>query len=68
MFALTLTELQALSSNSLYVIVEGATHDSLVVERGPALVEVDAIHRILEAARTGERFGGAEGDAMSVIS
>jgi hypothetical protein len=58
MFAQTLTEelqaeLHALSSNSLYIIVDGATHDSLVAEREHAPVVVDAIRPILETARTG---------------
>jgi hypothetical protein len=70
MFARTLTELQtelpALPVNSLHITVDGATHESLVAERKHALV-VDAIRRVLEAARTGERVGGTNGDARNVI-
>ncbi|HEX6386624.1 MAG TPA: alpha/beta fold hydrolase [Anaerolineae bacterium] len=46
-------ELPALSSNSLHVTVQGATHESLVANRDHALVVVETIRRVLEAARTG---------------
>jgi pimeloyl-ACP methyl ester carboxylesterase len=53
-----LTELQAglpaLSSNSLHWTVAGATHENLVSQREHALVVVDAILRVIEAAQTGK--------------
>jgi len=58
-------KLPALSSNSLHIIVDGATHDTLIAEH--ILVVVDALRQILEAARTGEHFGRANGDALNVI-
>jgi hypothetical protein len=51
MLVRTLTESHAPASNNLYIIVDGATHDSLVAER-ELIVVVDAIRRILETART----------------
>jgi hypothetical protein len=47
-------ELPALSSNSLHRTVEGATHENLVAQRAHALVVVDAILRVLDAAQTGK--------------
>lgn len=46
-------ELTTLSSNSLHATVQGATHESLVANRDHALIVVEAIHRVLEAARIG---------------
>lgn len=46
-------ELLTLSSNSLHVTVQGATHESLVANRDHALIVVETIRRVLEAARTG---------------
>jgi pimeloyl-ACP methyl ester carboxylesterase len=47
-------ELPALSSNSLHWTVEGATHENLVAHREHALVVVEAILRVMEAAQTGK--------------
>jgi pimeloyl-ACP methyl ester carboxylesterase len=47
-------ELPALSSNSLHLTVEGATHENLVAQREHALVVVDAILKVKEAAQTGK--------------
>jgi len=47
-------ELATLSSNSFHYTEAGATHESLVAERDHALVVVEAIRRVLEAARTGQ--------------
>lgn len=47
-------ELASLSSNSLRLAVEGATHESLINERRHALAVVGAIIRVIEAARTGD--------------
>jgi pimeloyl-ACP methyl ester carboxylesterase len=46
-------ELASLSSNSLRLAVAEATHESLVNEREHALVVVDAILKVIEAAETG---------------
>jgi pimeloyl-ACP methyl ester carboxylesterase len=46
-------ELATLSSNSLHLIVEGATHENLVHKKEHALVVVDAIQKLVEAAETG---------------
>lgn len=46
-------ELAALSSDSQYRVVEGATHNSLVHNYRHAQAVIDAISAILEAARTG---------------
>jgi pimeloyl-ACP methyl ester carboxylesterase len=46
-------ELPTLSSNSLRLTVEGATHEGLVAEREHALVVVAALRQVLEAAQTG---------------
>lgn len=52
-----LTKLQAeqpaLSSNSLHRTVEGATHENLVAKREHALIVVDAILRVMDAAQKG---------------
>jgi hypothetical protein len=58
LYSNVLTELQArlpaLSSNSLHQTVEGATHENLVSQREHALIVVDTILRVMEAAQTGE--------------
>ncbi len=57
-FADILTSLQAdlatLSSNSIHYTEAGATHESLVAEQEHALIVVDIIRQVLEAARTGQ--------------
>jgi pimeloyl-ACP methyl ester carboxylesterase len=57
LYADVLTRLQAelatLSSNSFHYTEAGATHESLVAERDHALVVVETIRRVLEAAHTG---------------
>jgi pimeloyl-ACP methyl ester carboxylesterase len=45
-------ELAALSSNSIHRIVDGATHASLVYERGDAQVSGAAVDQVVEAVRT----------------
>jgi pimeloyl-ACP methyl ester carboxylesterase len=47
-------ELPALSSNSFHRTVAGATHENLVSQREHALIVVDAILRVMEAAQTGK--------------
>jgi len=47
-------ELPGLSSNSTHHTVQGATHYDLVTKREHALVVVEAIRRVLEAAQTGQ--------------
>jgi pimeloyl-ACP methyl ester carboxylesterase len=47
-------ELSTLSSNSLHLTVDGATHESLVAERENALDVANAILQILDAAETGK--------------
>ena len=46
-------ELTALSSNSIHRVVDGATHESLLYDRGDAQVTSAAIEQVVEAARTG---------------
>ena len=46
-------ELPTLSSNSIHWTVEGATHESLTNRREHALIVVDAILQVVEAAQTG---------------
>jgi pimeloyl-ACP methyl ester carboxylesterase len=46
-------ELAALSSNSTHRVVEEATHESLLYDRGDAQVTSAAIEQVVEAARTG---------------
>ena len=57
-YADVLTALQAelpkLSSNSMHLTVQGATHDGLVCQREHALVVADAIRQVVEAAHTGQ--------------
>jgi pimeloyl-ACP methyl ester carboxylesterase len=50
-------ELAALSSNSLRLVVDDATHESLVNEAEYAQVVADAVLQVLEAAETGEPVG-----------
>ena len=50
-------ELAALSSDSLRLVVDGATHESLVNEAEYAQVVADAVLQVLEAAETGEPVG-----------
>ncbi len=47
-------ELLTLSSNSLYLVVEGANHVSLVHNRYYAQTTIDAIRRVVEAVQTGK--------------
>lgn len=57
-YADVLTALQAelpkLSSNSVHLTVQGATHDGLVCRREHALVVADAIRQVVAAARSGQ--------------
>jgi len=57
-FADVLTALQAelpnLSSNSVHLTVQGATHDGLVCRHEYALVVATAIRQVVEAAHTGQ--------------
>jgi pimeloyl-ACP methyl ester carboxylesterase len=57
LYSEVLTELQAelpaLSSNSLHRTVEGATHENLVSQREHALIVVDTILQVMDAAQTG---------------
>jgi hypothetical protein len=46
-------ELPKLSSNCLYLTVQGATHDGLVCGREHALVVAATIRKVVEAAHTG---------------
>ena len=46
-------DLATLSSNSLHLVVEGATHGSLVINPDDAHVTSSAILQVLEAAQTG---------------
>jgi pimeloyl-ACP methyl ester carboxylesterase len=48
------TELPQLSSNSVHLIVQGATHDGLVCRREHALVVAAAIRQVIAAAHTGQ--------------
>jgi len=61
LYAETLTQLQAalpaLSSNSMHLTVQGATHENLIAGRENALIVVDAIRRVVESAQTGEPLG-----------
>jgi len=44
-------ELAALSPNSIHRVVEGATHESLLYDKGDSQVTSAAIHRVVEAVR-----------------
>ena len=46
-------ELPALSSNSIHLTVDGATHESLTANREHALVVANAIRQVLEASESG---------------
>jgi pimeloyl-ACP methyl ester carboxylesterase len=46
-------ELPALSTNSVRIIVEGATHEGLIAEKQHAQVVAATIRQVLEAAETG---------------
>src|SRR5215210_3880770 len=45
-------ELAALSPNSIHRVVEGATHESLLYDKGDAQVTSAAIEQVIEAVRT----------------
>jgi hypothetical protein len=47
-------ELPALSSNNFHLTVQGATHENLVAQREHALIVVEAILQVLDAALTGK--------------
>jgi hypothetical protein len=47
-------ELLTLSTDSTQVVVEGASHASLVMEQAHAAQTTDAIVQVVEAVRTGE--------------
>jgi hypothetical protein len=47
-------ELQALSTDSMYIAVEGATHVSLVHNRDHAQGTIDRLKQVVEAVRLGE--------------
>ena len=47
-------ELQSLSTDSIYIAVEGANHVSLVHNRDHAQATIDAIRRVVEVVRSGE--------------
>jgi pimeloyl-ACP methyl ester carboxylesterase/membrane protease YdiL (CAAX protease family) len=53
-------QLAALSSNSLHMTVEGATHESLVNEAEYAQVVADGILRVVEAAVTGVKLSAGQ--------
>ena len=44
-------ELAALSTNSIHRVVEGATHESLLYEKGDSQASSAAIEQVIEAAR-----------------
>jgi pimeloyl-ACP methyl ester carboxylesterase len=46
-------ELAALSPNSIHRVVDGATHESLLYDKGDSQVASAAIEQVVEAARTG---------------
>jgi pimeloyl-ACP methyl ester carboxylesterase len=48
----TQEELAALSSNSIHRIVEGATHESLLYDKGDSQLTSAAIEQVVEAVRT----------------
>lgn len=47
-------ELLRLSTNNVYIVVDGANHVSLVHNREHAQAAIDAINQVVEAARTGK--------------
>lgn len=60
-------ELPALSTNSVHYTVEGATHYDLVANREYALVVVEAIRRVLDAAQTGQPLPDFSPSTSSVV-
>jgi pimeloyl-ACP methyl ester carboxylesterase len=50
------SEQAALSSNSIYRVVAGASHTSLVNNREHAQIAIDTIRQVVVAARTGQRL------------
>jgi hypothetical protein len=50
-------ELASLSTNSRHITVEGANHTALVFEEKYAHIVSNAILQVLDAVRTGKRFG-----------
>jgi len=61
-------ELPVLSTNSLHHTVEGATHESLVAEREHALVVVEAVRRVLEAAQTSRPLADISISTSSLVT
>jgi pimeloyl-ACP methyl ester carboxylesterase len=49
-------ELPALSSNSLQLTVQGATHESLIAQREHALIVAQAIRQVLDASESGNQL------------
>lgn len=49
-------ELTALSTNSMFQIVPGSNHTSLITNREQAMVTVQAIRRVVKRARAAERY------------
>jgi hypothetical protein len=45
-------ELASLSSNSIHHVVEGATHESLLYDKGDSQVTSAAIEQVVDAVRT----------------
>jgi hypothetical protein len=45
-------ELSALSPNSIHRVVEGATHESLLYDKGDSQVTSAAIEQVVDAVRT----------------
>jgi hypothetical protein len=45
-------ELATLSPNSIHRVVEGATHESLLYDKGDSQVSSAAIEQVVEAVRT----------------
>jgi pimeloyl-ACP methyl ester carboxylesterase len=68
LYAERLTQLQAalpaLSSNSMHLTVQGATHENVIAKRENAMIVVGAIRRVIESAQTGEplRHGNQPAD------
>jgi hypothetical protein len=72
LYAETLTQLQAtlpaLSSNSMHLTVQGATHENLIANRENVVIVVDAIRRVIESAQTGEPLGQGNQSADRMVS
>jgi hypothetical protein len=47
-------ELAALSSNSTHRVVEGATHESLLYDKGDSRVTSEVIEQVVDDARTAQ--------------